>query len=224
MGNSSPSIRRATRSPGLRIERLVTPVSPKRRTCSRCGARYRSGMSRSSGWPITSAARQRNVASAARLKTVMRCASSMVMMASIAESTMPANRASLSRRARSAAARAIALASTLATDCTKCASSSEKRRPSVAWAARRPTGDESPGMATLTPETAPCSTRREGAGKRVSAARSFTRTGPGAASTTPPYDPGPAGTVALPTRPARQPTPATSLSRSPPASSVRTPA
>ena len=102
IGNSTPSARSARRSPGRHMVRLVTPVSAKRRMCSRCSARKRSGMNRSSGWPIASDAGIWNICSAAALKRTMRCSALTLMIASMAEPMMAARRASLCRNASSA--------------------------------------------------------------------------------------------------------------------------
>ena len=83
-------------APSAPIERDVTPVFPKPSTCRRCCSRKLCGMNRSRGCPIASAAVQRNIFSAAALNSTMRCVLSTLMIASIAEPTMLAMRASLS--------------------------------------------------------------------------------------------------------------------------------
>ena len=56
-GKVSPLLRRPVTSPRSPIRRDTTGPSPNSRTFSACDGRNRSGMSRSSGWPITSSAR-----------------------------------------------------------------------------------------------------------------------------------------------------------------------
>ena len=94
-----PSVRKAVSELSRAIARLAPPVSPKRRKLSVCAPRKRSGMKRSSVSPMASAAVQPNILSAASLKRTMRCSSSTVMIASIAEETMPVSRSLLSRSA-----------------------------------------------------------------------------------------------------------------------------
>jgi len=89
IGNSLPSARRPQRvtpSPPCPLRRVVTPVAAKRRTWSPWPRRNRSGMSMDRGRPMTCAAGQPKVCSAARLYMTMCSASSMLMMASMAES------------------------------------------------------------------------------------------------------------------------------------------
>jgi hypothetical protein len=62
--HSSPSACSAQSVPKVPMPRMVTPVSPKRRMCSACRVRNRSGMKRSMRWPLrpsneTSAQRRR---------------------------------------------------------------------------------------------------------------------------------------------------------------------
>ena len=107
MGNSSPFLRRPITMRCLPMRRDVTPVSPKCFTWAACPARKRSGMNHSRGAPIACSRGQAKTASAAALNRTMWLRSSMVMMASMAESRMPRSRASLRAICSSACTRSV---------------------------------------------------------------------------------------------------------------------
>ena len=93
-GNISPLARRARTQPEPIGWRQLTPVRPKLRMSSACLRRTSSGSSMSRVWPSAAAAGRPNIRSAAGLNSTMRRFSSTLTMASIADSTSPANNCS----------------------------------------------------------------------------------------------------------------------------------
>src|SRR6185437_8203634 len=95
-GNSSPVTRSPHCDPGPSILRPTFSLSTKRRRPSLYSARKRRGIKRPMEFPIASLAEMPNILSAAELNNTTRWASSMAMIASIADSTIPAERSLLS--------------------------------------------------------------------------------------------------------------------------------